>query len=86
MPALVLKSIPEQLHSRLKQSAAMHRRSMTQEAIILLETALTLPPSTASSPMSRRVLLPEYEAFLQQPARDFGSLDIQEEDHALRNL
>ena len=86
MPALVLKSIPERLHHRLKQSAATHRRSMTQEAIILLENALNGEGLSTGSPMSKRVLLPEYETFLRQPARDFGNLNIHEDDQSLRNL
>jgi plasmid stability protein len=48
MPALVLKSIPESLHRRLKAAAACHRRSLTQEAIILLDQALSSPASGRS--------------------------------------
>jgi plasmid stability protein len=40
MAALVLKNVPAQLHRRLKQEATRHRRSMTQEAIVLLEQSL----------------------------------------------
>ena len=40
MPALVIKSFPEELHAKLRQIAAAHRRSVTQETIYLLETAI----------------------------------------------
>jgi len=50
MPALVLKSVPPSLHSRLKQEAAVNRRSMTQEAIYLLEQGLKMPPAVFPPP------------------------------------
>jgi len=65
MPAIVLKSVPETLHSRLKRAAAAHRRSLTQEAIVLLEAALAQQeaPAQNSEPyFARRVFLPEFEA------------------------
>lgn len=40
MPTLVLRNVPEALYRRLKETAAQHRRSMTQEAIISLEVGL----------------------------------------------
>jgi plasmid stability protein len=40
MPTLVLRNVPDDLYQRLKQTAAEHRRSMTQEAIVSLRTAL----------------------------------------------
>ena len=33
MPTLVLRNVPDDLYQRLKDTAADHRRSMTQEAI-----------------------------------------------------
>jgi plasmid stability protein len=63
MPALVLKSIPESLHRRLKAAAASHRRSLTQEAIILLDQALSSPRVDDPTPyFARRSLLPEFAA------------------------
>lgn len=65
MPAIVLKSVPEALHKRLKRAAAAHRRSLTQEAIVLLEAALAQQEAPAPNPepyFARRVLLPEFEA------------------------
>jgi plasmid stability protein len=40
MPTLVLRNVPDDLYQRLKETAAEHRRSMTQEAIVSLRTAL----------------------------------------------
>ena len=40
MPALVIKDLPVELHRRLKDEAAQHHRSMTQEAIVILEQGL----------------------------------------------
>jgi plasmid stability protein len=40
MPTLVLRNVPDDLYQRLKETAAAHRRSMTQEAIVSLQTAL----------------------------------------------
>ena len=43
MPSLVIKQLPEDLHRKLKARAARHRRSMTREAIVQLEKALSEP-------------------------------------------
>jgi antitoxin VapB len=40
MPTLVLRNVPDDLYERLKATAVAHRRSMTQEAIVSLRTAL----------------------------------------------
>lgn len=40
MPALVIKDLPAELHRHLKADAARHHRSMTQQAIVLLEQGL----------------------------------------------
>lgn len=37
---LTLKNIPDELYERLRESAAVNRRSLNNEAIICLETAL----------------------------------------------
>lgn len=41
MPTLTLKDVPEEVHRRLKAQAEQHRRSMNQEAIRILERAVT---------------------------------------------
>ena len=40
MPALVIKDLPAEIHQRLKDEAELHHRSMTQEAIVILEQGL----------------------------------------------
>jgi len=40
MPGLLIKELPAEVHQKLKARAAKNRRSMTKEALYLLETAL----------------------------------------------
>lgn len=74
MPTLVIKSFPENLHLRLKEVAASHRRSVTQETIYLIEKALldeenaATQHTSASSKWANRKLLPEYAALEQRGA------------------
>ncbi len=70
MAALVIKSFPEHLHARLKQTAAAHRRSVTQETIHLIEAALNAAPPATQVPAKTSYwatpkLLPEYQALLE---------------------
>ncbi len=44
MPSLLIKNIPPRLHRRLKEESKRHRRSMMQEAIVILEESLDLSP------------------------------------------
>ncbi len=72
MATLVIESFPEALHARLRQVAAAHRRSVTQETIHLIETAIGAEEK-ASAPVrmskwANRKLLPEYEALLASGA------------------
>lgn len=48
MPTLMVKNIPARLHVRLKEEAKKHRRSMTQEAIVILERSLNRSSSSIS--------------------------------------
>jgi hypothetical protein len=78
MAALVIESFPEALHAKLRQVAASHRRSVTQETIHLIETALTAEHAVTSAPGTQsrwasRTLLPEYEAMLQTGAFTGGT-------------
>jgi plasmid stability protein len=41
MSTLVIKNLPEDLHARLKEQAERHRRSVTMEAVTLIERGLT---------------------------------------------
>lgn len=40
MPGLLIKDLPDRLHARLKARAALHRRSLAREALVILESAL----------------------------------------------
>ncbi len=40
MPSLILRDIPEEVHRRLRERARRHRRSMTKEAVEILERGL----------------------------------------------
>jgi len=78
MPTLVIKSFPEDLHAKLRQIAAAHRRSVTQETIHLIELAIATESSRLPAPdddqslgqsrWAARKLLPEYEALLKSGA------------------
>lgn len=48
MSTLVVKNLPDQLHERLKAQAQQHHRSITKEAIALIEQGLLAPRVTAS--------------------------------------
>ena len=43
MSTLVIKNLPDDLHARLKQQADRNRRSVTQEAISLIESGIVVP-------------------------------------------
>jgi plasmid stability protein len=79
MPTLVIKSFPEPLHAKLRQIAALHRRSVTQETIHLLEKAIASEEATPNSDGSgtsywaNRKLLPQYEALLNSGAFSGGT-------------
>ncbi len=71
MPALTIKNIPDDLYSRLKQAAEIHRRSMNSEILYCVEstlvprkvdvseqisTARRLRAKTASHPLTDEIL------------------------------
>lgn len=41
MSTLVIKNLPEKLHDKLREQAARHHRSMTKEAVTLIEAGVT---------------------------------------------
>jgi hypothetical protein len=43
MSTLVIKNLPDAIHGRLREQAARNRRSVTQEAISLIESGITVP-------------------------------------------
>jgi len=78
MSNLVIKSFPEELHAKLEAMAEAHRRSVTQETIHLIKTALAgeatrLVAETPTSYWAGRKLLPEFEAALEAGAFSGGT-------------
>lgn len=58
MPGLLIKDMPPAVHERLKEEARMHHRSMTMEALSILEEKLgvTAAPSLREvEPVSCRI-------------------------------
>ena len=91
MATLVIKSFPDSLHAKLRQIAVAHRRSVTQETIHLIETAIvaeekTSPPALGPSKWANRKLLPEYEAMMKTGAFSGGmdSTEILSEERDAR--
>ena len=75
MATLVIESFPDNLHAKLRRSAAAHRRSVTQETIHLIESAIVAEekaPAAGTSKWANRKLLPEYEALLASGALSSG--------------
>ena len=56
MAALVIKKLPNALHGRLKARAKRHHRSLTKEAVALLELGVKAPPA-GSNPAEALVRL-----------------------------
>lgn len=51
MSTLVVKNLPDTLHERLKAQAIEHRRSVTKEAISLIEQGLLATPRRKPLPL-----------------------------------
>ena len=48
MPGLLIKDFPPELHRKLKEQAAHYHRSMTRQALVILEQALSAPPQNTA--------------------------------------
>jgi len=48
MTGLLIKDFPPELHRKLKESAARSNRSMTRQAMVLLEQALSAPSQNSA--------------------------------------
>ena len=51
MPDLLVRNVPPALHAQLKAAAALHRRSVTQEAIAIIDEKLSGPSAEAPGPL-----------------------------------
>ena len=74
MATLTIKNVPDPLVRRLKNQAALHRRSLNLEVIACLEAA------AQAVPVDPEILLARVRAVRRSPAR--GRLT----DHTLRQL
>ena len=69
MPGFVIKDLPKDLHRKLKEQAARHRRSMTKEALALLEQGLGAAVQVkAAAPFKGRFALTD--RFLDRARRE----------------
>jgi plasmid stability protein len=73
MPGLLIKDLPKELHQKLKTRASVNRRSLSNEAIIILEDALRDRP--------RRLTLEEIDRLRVRPRRPLTQAIL---DEALR--
>lgn len=64
MPALVIKDFPPELHRKLKEQAAHHHRSMTREAVALIEEALVVAGRLREVPPPYRGRFPLTQDFI----------------------
>lgn len=70
MPGFVIKELPEDLHHHLRELAKENRRSMTQEAIILLEEAIGRRQAKTELPPPIRGKFPLTAKFLDEAKRE----------------
>jgi plasmid stability protein len=69
MPGLLIKDFPERLHRKLKSVAANNRRSMTQQALVLLEEALNRKAGVEEFPPPARGKIRLTKDFLDRAKR-----------------
>ena len=68
MPALLIKDLPADVHEWLKREAQEHRRSMTQQVIVLFEERMgKFRPVHFGAPIKTRV--PLTNAFITEAKR-----------------
>jgi hypothetical protein len=64
MPDILIREVPAALHQKLKEAAARHRRSMTRQALVLLEDSLHRdsaavelpPPFKGRVPLTKKLI------------------------------
>lgn len=70
MPSLVIKDLPADLHRQLKAQAEANHRSMTKEAIALLEAALSRAPGVRELPPPYRGKIKLTQEFIDKAKRE----------------
>ncbi len=69
MSSLLIKDVPREVHEWLKREAERNRRSMTQQAIVILEERMRcFQPLKFPSPLRTRTLLTA--EFIDQAKRE----------------
>jgi plasmid stability protein len=53
MPTLTIKGMPDALYRRLKERAAVHRRSLNSEILVALEQSVAAPVPDAAALLAR---------------------------------
>ena len=69
MPGLLIKNVPAPLHRRLKEVASRHRRSMTLEALVILEEALSHAATSVDLPAPYKGPMPLTKSLLDSAKR-----------------
>ena len=69
MTAILIKDLPPQVHRRLKEAARKNRRSMTRQAVVILEDAL-LPPERIKWPKPIKPRFPLTDEWLRKAVRE----------------
>ena len=69
MASLLIRNLPPELHRRLKEQAARHHRSMTREAIALIEEALGSTGAVREAPPPYRGEFDLTDDFVEEAKR-----------------
>ncbi len=69
MPSILLKDVSPDLHRRLRKQAERNRRSMAQEALVLLEGSLRVIPPIKLPDASLKTLKPISRATILRAIR-----------------
>ncbi len=69
MAGLLIKDFPPALHRKLREQALRHHRSMTKEAVVLLEQSLSVT-ATREPPSPLKGGFGLTDAFIEQARRE----------------
>lgn len=67
MAAILIRDVPEELHRRLQDEAKRHRRSMSKQALILLERGMKSQPPGLPPPL--KLATPVTQAMIDMAKR-----------------
>lgn len=69
MPDILIREVPAALHQKLKEVAARHRRSMTRQALVLLEDSLQRASAAEELPTPFKGRVPLTKKLIDQGKR-----------------